>query len=50
MNRNGTGRTQTTYNVLCIPAPRGGSLLQGTQEACFDDNELAGLIQPVLSV
>jgi hypothetical protein len=48
--RGGTGGTQTDYVGLCTPAPRGGSLLQDTQEAYFDDNTLAGLVQPVLSV
>ena len=40
----------TAYVGLCLPAPRGGSLLQDSQEAYFDDNELAGLVQPVLTV
>ncbi len=49
-DRNGTGGTFTTYTGFCVNAPRGGSLLVDTQEAYFDDNELAGLTQPVLAV
>jgi hypothetical protein len=48
--RGGTGGTHTDYTAFVTPAPRGGSLLQDTQEAYFDDNELAGLIQPVQAV
>jgi hypothetical protein len=48
--RGGVGGTSTDYTGFVIPAPRGGSLLQDTQEAYFDDNELAGLIQPVQAV
>jgi hypothetical protein len=48
--RGGSGGTATAYVGYCVNAARGGSLLQDSQEAYFDDNELAGLIQPVLSV
>jgi hypothetical protein len=49
-SRGGVGGTHTDYVGFVTPAPRGGSLLQDTQEAYFDDNELAGLIQPVQAV
>ncbi len=49
-DRNGAGGTFTAYTGFCVSAPRGGSLLVDTQEAYFDDNELSGLVQPVLSV